>query len=236
MSNIIIETDVAHTHEQGHEDAGSLSLFGFWIYLMTDCILFATLFAGYAVLRDSVAGGPSSVDIFELPYVLGETMLLLLSSITYGYAMLAMNRGQQAQVLRWLGLTFVLGAGFIAMEFNEFHHLIEEGHGPDRSAFLTAFFTLVGTHGAHVLTGLIWMAVLMAQVYQRGLTNTNATRLSCLSLFWALFGRGVDLRVYRGLSVRGGVTCTNKVRFTAAPVQAMAAAVRTWSGSSFRCC
>ena len=163
MSNIVIEKDVAHTQEHGHEDAGSLSVFGFWIYLMTDCILFASLFAGYAVLRDSVAGGPSSVDIFELPYVLAETMLLL-SSITYGYAMLAMNRGQQSQVLRWLGLTFVLGAGFIAMEVNEFHHLIAEGYGPDRSAFLTAFFTLVGTHGAHVLTGLIWMAVLMVQI------------------------------------------------------------------------
>ena len=142
------------------------------------------MFAGYAVLRDSVAGGPSSVDIFELPYVLAETMLLLLSSITYGYAMLAMNRGQQSQVLRWLGLTFVLGAGFIAMEINEFRHLIAEGYGPDRSAFLTAFFTLVGTHGAHVLTGLIWMAVLMVQIRQKGLTNTTATRLSCLSLFW----------------------------------------------------
>ena len=183
MSNIVIEKDVAHTQEHGHEDAGSLSVFGFWIYLMTDCILFASLFAGYAVLRDSVAGGPSSVDIFELPYVLAETMLLL-SSITYGYAMLAMNRGQQSQVLRWLGLTFVLGAGFIAMEVNEFHHLIAEGYGPDRSAFLTAFFTLVGTHGAHVLTGLIWMAVLMVQIRQKGLTNTTATRLSCLSLFW----------------------------------------------------
>lgn len=184
MSHTVIDKDIAHTQEQGHEDAGSLSLFGFWIYLMTDCILFATLFAGYAVLRDSVAGGPSTVDIFELPYVLGETLLLLLSSITYGYAMLALNRNQPSHVLRWLGLTFLLGAGFIAMEINEFHHLIAEGNGPDRSAFLTAFFTLVGTHGAHVLTGLVWMAVLMAQVHQRGLNSTNATRLSCLSLFW----------------------------------------------------
>ncbi|MCD5981319.1 cytochrome o ubiquinol oxidase subunit III [Pseudomonas sp. CDFA 610] len=184
MSNIVIEKDIAHSHEQGHEDSGSLTVFGFWVYLMTDCILFATLFAGYAVLRDSVAGGPSTVDIFELPYVLTETMLLLFSSITYGYAMLAMNRDDTSGVLRWLGLTFVLGLGFIAMEINEFHHLIEQGHGPDRSAFLTAFFTLVGTHGAHVLTGLAWIAVLIGQVYFRGLTTTNATRLSCLSLFW----------------------------------------------------
>lgn len=184
MTNTVMEKDIAHNQEQGHEDAGSLTVFGFWIYLMTDCILFATLFAGYAVLRDSVAGGPSTVDIFELPYVLVETMLLLFSSITYGYAMLAMNRDNPAQVLRWLGVTFLLGLGFIGMEINEFHHLIEQGYGPDRSAFLTAFFTLVGTHGAHVATGLVWMVVLMVQIRSRGLSTTNATRLSCLSLFW----------------------------------------------------
>ena len=124
------------------------------------------------------------MDLFELPHVLGETLLLLLSSITYGYAMLALNRNQPSHVLRWLGLTFLLGTGFIAMEINEFHHLIAEGNGPDRSAFLAAFFNLVSTHGAHVLTGLVWMAVLMAQVHQRGVTSTNATRLNCLSPFW----------------------------------------------------
>ncbi|MBD8121437.1 cytochrome o ubiquinol oxidase subunit III [Pseudomonas lutea] len=184
MSNSVLNTDIAHSQEHGHEDAGSLTVFGFWIYLMTDCILFATLFAGYAVLRDSVAGGPSTVDIFELPYVLTETMLLLFSSITYGYAMLAMNRDEPTYVIRWLGLTFLLGLGFIGMEINEFHHLIQEGYGPDRSGFLTAFFTLVGTHGAHVATGLVWMAVLMWQVKRKGINTTTATRLSCLSLFW----------------------------------------------------
>jgi cytochrome o ubiquinol oxidase subunit 3 len=184
MSNSVLDTDIAHSHEHGHEDAGSMTVFGFWIYLMTDCILFATLFAGYAVLRDSVAGGPSTVDIFELPYVLTETMLLLFSSITYGYAMLAMNRDEPTYVIRWLGLTFLLGLGFIGMEIKEFHHLIQEGYGPDRSGFLTAFFTLVGTHGAHVATGLIWMAILMWQVKRKGINTTTATRLSCLSLFW----------------------------------------------------
>jgi len=184
MSNSVLNTDIAHSQEHGHEDAGSLTVFGFWIYLMTDCILFATLFAGYAVLRDSVAGGPSTVDIFELPYVLTETMLLLFSSITYGYAMLAMNRDEPTYVIRWLGLTFLLGLGFIGMEINEFQHLIQEGYGPDRSGFLTAFFTLVGTHGAHVATGLVWMAILMWQVKRKGINTTTATRLSCLSLFW----------------------------------------------------
>ena len=184
MVNIVLDKDIAHSHEQGHEDAGSLRLFGFWVYLMTDCILFATLFASYAVLRDSVAGGPSTMDIFELPYVLAETLLLLLSSITYGFAMLAMNRDQRTQVLRWLGLTALLGLGFVVMEINEFHQLIGEGHGPDRSAFLSAFFTLVGTHGLHVACGLVWMLVLMWQVHARGLGPPQATRLSCLSLFW----------------------------------------------------
>ncbi|EST16602.1 cytochrome o ubiquinol oxidase, subunit III [Pseudomonas putida S610] len=180
----VVHNETAREQEHGHEDAGSLSLFGFWVYLMTDCILFATLFATYAVLGQSVAGGPSAADIFELPYVLMETFLLLLSSITYGYAMLANHRQDKRWVLRWLGVTFLLGLGFIVMEINEFHHLISEGAGPERSAFLTAFFTLVGTHGLHVLVGLIWIALLMMQVHQRGLTCVNATRLSCLSLFW----------------------------------------------------
>ncbi|ROM33856.1 cytochrome o ubiquinol oxidase subunit III [Pseudomonas poae] len=184
MSDIVLDKDIAHSHEQGHEDAGSMRIFGFWVYLMTDCILFATLFATYAVLRDSVAGGPSSADIFEVPYVLMETLLLLFSSITYGYAMLAMNRNDRKALIRWLGITFGLGLAFIGMEVYEFHHLIAEGHGPSRSAFLTAFFTLVGTHGAHVATGLVWMAVLMWQVSRQGITTTQATRLSCLSLFW----------------------------------------------------
>ncbi|RCL28502.1 cytochrome o ubiquinol oxidase subunit III [Pseudomonas sp. AFG_SD02_1510_Pfu_092] len=183
MSHVVLN-ETAHQQEQGYEDAGSLSLFGFWIYLMTDCILFATLFATYAVLGQAVAGGPSAADIFELPYVLVETFLLLFSSITYGYAMLANHRKDKRRVLQWLGLTFLLGLGFIAMEINEFYQLIAEGAGPQRSAFLTGFFTLVGTHGLHVLTGLVWMAVLMVQVQQRGLTCVNSTRLSCLSLFW----------------------------------------------------
>jgi cytochrome o ubiquinol oxidase subunit III len=136
------------------------------------------------VLSGAYAGGPTQKDIFELPFVLAETFVLLFSSITYGYAMLAMHRRDKARVLQWLSLTFVLGAVFIGMEFYEFHHLIAEGYGPNRSAFLSGFFALVGTHGLHVTCGLIWMAVVMHQVTRRGLTDTNVTRLSCLSLFW----------------------------------------------------
>jgi cytochrome o ubiquinol oxidase subunit III len=188
MSNLVFDGakghDHDHDHAHDHHDAGEMKIYGFWIYLMTDCILFASIFAIYAVLVNNVAGGPSGHDIFELPYVLGETACLLLSSITYGFAMLAMHKGNKGGVLGWLFVTFLFGLGFIGMEVNEFHLLISEGYGPNRSGFLSAFFTLVGTHGVHVTSGLIWMAILMYQVSKNGLTSTNQTRLSMLSLFW----------------------------------------------------
>ncbi|MGE9551854.1 cytochrome o ubiquinol oxidase subunit III [Erwinia amylovora] len=170
--------------EHGHHDAGANKVFGFWIYLMSDCIIFATLFATFGVMVNNTAGGPAGKDIFELPFVLGETALLLLSSITYGFAVIGMNKGSKGSVIGWLALTFLFGAGFIGMELYEFHHLINEGFGPQRSGFLSAFFTLVGTHGLHVTSGLIWMAVLMFQIAKRGLNETNRTRILCLSLFW----------------------------------------------------
>ena len=181
-------TDVLHhshgAHEDGHHDAGATKVFGFWIYLMSDCILFATLFATYAVLVNGTAGGPAGKDIFELPFVFAETMLLLLSSITFGFGMLAMNKNKVSAVNTWLLVTFLLGAGFIAMEIYEFHHLIVNDAGPDRSGFLSAFFTLVGTHGIHVTSGLIWIIVMMVSITKKGLTERNRTRLMCLSLFW----------------------------------------------------
>lgn len=171
----------AHAEHEHHEPH---SVFGFWIYLMTDCILFASIFATFAVLSNHYAGGPTGKDIFELDYVLIETFCLLLSSVTYGFAMLSMYKGNRGGVMLWLAITFLFGAGFIYMEINEFAHLIHEGFGPDRSAFLSSFFTLVGTHGLHVFSGLIWMAVMMIQVMQKGLTARNQRRLMCLSLFW----------------------------------------------------
>ncbi|WKE67474.1 cytochrome o ubiquinol oxidase subunit III [Gallaecimonas kandeliae] len=181
MSSEVLNVD-AHDHE--HHDAGALKVFGFWIYIMTDCVLFATLFATYAVLYTHTAGGPSGKDIFELPYVLVETFLLLVSSFTSGLSMLAVHAGNKQKTIFWLVVTALLGAGFVGMEINEFHHLIEEGMGPDRSAFLSAFFTLVGTHGFHVSCGLVWMVLMMVQVAREGLTDVNSTRLQCLSLFW----------------------------------------------------
>jgi cytochrome o ubiquinol oxidase subunit III len=176
--------DAAHAADHGHHDARENQAFGFWLYILSDLILFSALFATFAVQMRSFAGGPTGKELFDLGYVAGETLLLLLSSAGYGLAMLAMQEGRRPQVLRWLGVTFFLGLGFIAMEVLEFHGLITEGNGPDRSGFLSAYFTLVGTHGTHVTFGLIWMAVLMLQVALKGLSAPVQGRLLRLSVFW----------------------------------------------------
>lgn len=174
-----------NVHDEAHHpDMGANKIFGFWVYMMSDCIIFATLFATYAVMVNNLAGGPSGKQIFELPYVLVETALLLLSSITYGMAVIAMNKQCKEGVNGWLAVTFLLGLGFIGMEVYEFHKLIVEGFGPDRSGFLSGFFTLVGTHGLHVTAGLVWMLVMMIQVAMRGINETIRIRILCLSLFW----------------------------------------------------
>jgi len=177
------QLDLVADHEH-HHDAASTTILGFWIYLMSDCILFAALFTGFAVLRGSTAGGPGAKDLFDLSYVAIETALLLVSSFTYGMAMINAEKGRRNAVLVWLGFTFLCGLGFMGMELHEFGELIERGAGPDRSAFLSSFFTLVGTHGLHVTAGMIWMVTLVGHVLRRGLTEANVTRLACLSLFW----------------------------------------------------
>lgn len=157
---------------------------GFWLYLMSDCMLFAGLFATYAVLQHATFGGPTAYDLANLPFVLGETLLLLTSSFTVGLALLAGRRGKTAWMLTALAATFALGAAFLGMELTEFRHLIAEGAGPSRSAFLSAFFTLVGTHGAHVFVGLLWMLVVGAHALLRGLSEDTTRRLTMLALFW----------------------------------------------------
>lgn len=178
----------AHGHDghEHHHDSSGIKLFGFWVYLMTDLLIFATVFATFAVLSNSFAGGPTAKEMLRpgLHLVLVETFALLFSSITYGMAMLATYRGDKGAVLRWLGVTFLFGVAFISIELYEFRHLIHEGAGPQVSAYWSAFFTLVGTHGLHVSAGLLWMLVLMAQISSRGLTDTNKTRVGLLSLFW----------------------------------------------------
>ncbi len=173
-----------HLAEEPHHPEGGMTNLGFWIYLMSDCLIFAVLFATYGVLGASLAGGPGPRDLFDLGIVALNTTMLLLSSITYGFAMLAMHRDDQKQTLKWLAITGAFGAAFIAIELYEFAHLIHEGAGPQRSAFLSAFFALVGTHGLHVTFGILWLIVLMVQVTKKGLIAANQRRLTCLSLFW----------------------------------------------------
>jgi len=171
-----------HQETEHHPENGTL--LGFWLYLMSDCLIFACLFAVYGVLGRSYAGGPTGAEVFELPLVALNTSLLLLSSITYGFAMLEMQRKRVNGTLVWLAITGLLGAGFIGIELYEFGHLIAEGNGPQRSAFLSSFFTLVGTHGLHVSCGIIWLITLMVQVKRKGLIAANKRRLWCLSMFW----------------------------------------------------
>ena len=165
-----------------HPENGSL--LGFWLYLMSDCLIFACLFATYAVVGRSYADGPTGAALFDLPLVAVNTAMLLLSSITYGFAMLTMQRKQLRSTLVWLGITGLFGLAFLSLEMYEFIQLIHEGAGPQRSAFLSSFFALVGTHGLHVTFGVIWLVTLMFQLNKHGLTPENGRRMMCLSLFW----------------------------------------------------
>ncbi|EAU39739.1 Cytochrome c oxidase, subunit III [Fulvimarina pelagi HTCC2506] len=170
-------------NEHGHE-TGSSTMLGFWIYLMSDCLIFAVLFATYGVLGANYAAGPRPEDIFELPLLAVNTAMLLFSSITYGFAMIAMQARQTKMVLLWLAVTGVFGALFLGIELYEFGVFIGEGASPQRSGFLSAFFTLVGTHGLHVTFGIVWLVTLMVQIQKYGLISANRRRIMCLSMFW----------------------------------------------------
>ncbi|MBI4033463.1 cytochrome o ubiquinol oxidase subunit III [Candidatus Saccharibacteria bacterium] len=162
----------------------SKTVFGFWVYLMTDAVLFASLFATFAVLRNNVYNGPSGQEIFSLPFVLTETPILLTSSFSVGLAWLAARQGNKRLVLVWLGVTYLLGLAFLILELREFSHLYQEGNSWRRSAFLSSFFTLVGTHGTHITAGLVWMSVLGLRIYKVGLFKSSLKKITMLSLFW----------------------------------------------------
>lgn len=166
-------------------------IFGFWVYLMTDLIIFAALFATYAVLRGATFGGLSQGQLLGLPNALVETLVLLTSSFTCGLAMLAVQAGardgsvsKRNQAIAWFGVTFILGTTFLGLELNEFSALITAGNGPQANAALSSFFTLVGTHGLHIAVGLLWMIVAMVMVARRGLTPFVVSKLQRLALFW----------------------------------------------------
>lgn len=173
------------TNHQDHEaEAEERVMFGFWVYLMTDLLMFSVLFAVYAVLNGKTLGGESGMELFSLPLALTETLILLTSSFTCGIGMIMARQGNKLRTLLWFGITFALGLAFLSLELKEFAEFIHEGHTMQSNAFLSAFFVLVGAHGLHITSGLLWMAITLIFVMKRGLNSHMVRKLSMLSLFW----------------------------------------------------
>lgn len=177
-------TTLHEKYPDAHHDTHSKTVFGFWIYLVTDFMLFATLFAAYAVLRNNTFGGPGAKDLFNLPYTAIQSFVLLLSAFTASIASIHVHRKNKHETVIWFFVTLALGILFTVMEFREFHNLVMEGFGWQRSAFLSAFFTVVGTHLIHVLFALLWTVLFLIQVFMDGITQVTARRLICLKMFW----------------------------------------------------
>lgn len=165
-------------------DDPSTEAFGFWVYLMSDAVIFTLLFATYLTMIGNTNGGPSSRELFDLRNAFHETLLLLLSTLTCGFTLLSANSGKKIGAIMWLVITFTLGLNFVLLEYHEFFGMIHKGAGPDRSGFLSAFFTLVGTHGLHVSVGLLWLLVMLIQIGTKGLTVAVHSRLYRFSMFW----------------------------------------------------
>ncbi len=185
MSNPMPGVEIANTNKLiAKYDNETKTIFGFWVYIMTDCVLFASLFAVFAVLRNNTFGGPSGAQLFSLPYVLAETLVLLSSSFSCGLAVLSAQKRHKNHVIFWFLITFILGAIFLTLELNEFHKFIAMGDSWRRSGFLSSYFTLVATHGLHITIGLIWMAVMIGYIIKRGITDGVLKRIRLISLFW----------------------------------------------------
>ena len=170
--------------EQGPAPKHIVVAYGFWIFLLSDFILFSAFFAAHAVLVGETAGGPSGREIFDLPLIAWETAALLLSSFAAGMASVAVIARNQFWFQVGMGVAALLGVAFLCGELYEFTHLIGEGNGPDRSAFLSSFFALVGCHGVHVALGLVWLTTMMAQVWAKGFRDETVRRIGCFMLFW----------------------------------------------------
>lgn len=197
--------ELAIIQNDPHDDVYQRTIFGFWLYLMSDCVLFATLFAAYAVLHNNTYGGPGSLELFNLPYILTETLILLVSSFTCGIGMLFARHQEKSRALGCFCLTFLLGLSFLLLELNEFNALVQEGNSWQKSAFLSAYFTLVGTHGLHITAGLLWILVLAIQILSTGLTLVQHKRLMCFSLFWH-FLDVIWIFIFSFVYLMGGVT------------------------------
>ena len=172
------------TYPDTHHDVSSSTIFGFWVYLMTDTVMFASFFAAYAVLHNGTFGGPGAKEVFHLPFALIETVIFLISSFTCGLAMLAAPQKKLKPLLGWFGITFLLGVLFIAMELTEFQRLIEEGNSWTRNAFLSGYFTLIGAHGLHIIVGLLILPFFLSQLIYRGFTPQVLRRLTCFRIYW----------------------------------------------------
>lgn len=172
------------TPQHEHEHHESMKVFGFWIFLMTDCILFACLFATFAVLRTHTDSPFTGNELFEIPGFTAETFILLTSSFTSGLATLAMNKGKVKPLIGWLAVTVLLGAAFIGLEINEFMKMVSEGATISTNAFLSSFYTLVSTHGLHVSVGIVWMIAIMIQLKQHGIQSVTKRKVQVMSLYW----------------------------------------------------
>jgi cytochrome o ubiquinol oxidase subunit 3 len=170
-----------HDHAAAQE---SKKILGFWIFLVTDCLLFASIFATYVLLKTHTDGGPTAKELFSIPAFMTETVILLTSSFTSGLAALSMQSGNKKNLISWLVVTALLGAAFVGLEINEFAHMASDGATISRSAFLTAFFTLVGTHGCHVTFGIFWMIGLMMQLSKRGINTMSRRKVFIFSIYW----------------------------------------------------
>jgi cytochrome o ubiquinol oxidase subunit III len=185
MQQVAKKHDHGPGHDHGHHvDQEELKVLGFWIFLVSDVVLFGSLFATYAVMMNSFDAGPTGKELFQMPGVIAITFILLTSSFTSGLAVLAMNKGKVKQLIGWLAVTALLGASFVYMEISEFVHLVGEGATIGTSGYWSAFFTLVGTHGLHVTIGLFWSIAIMLQLRRRGLTPVTRRKVQTFSLYW----------------------------------------------------
>jgi cytochrome o ubiquinol oxidase subunit 3 len=178
------EVPVHESYPDPHHHSYGRTIFGMWLYLLSDFIFFGALFATYIVLKDSTFGGPSSSQLFSPPFTLVQTLVMLCCSFSVGLGGAAAHRKEKNRTIILFGATFLLGLIFMGMEWSEFSRYLKAGHGWEQSAFLSAYYTIIGTHGVHVLFGLLWIIVLLVPVWREGITHTSMRRLTALRMFW----------------------------------------------------